>query len=146
MYMKLRKLTNTGDTIVEVLVVTAVLGLTLSISFATASRSLLNTRRAQESSQASDLVQSQIEVLRTMTGNHPMDPNYIFKSGPYCVSGTSSQPYKLSTGSDCNGINTFYNLADTYDNSSHTLTVAATWADVIDGTNDSVTMYYRLYK
>jgi prepilin-type N-terminal cleavage/methylation domain-containing protein len=53
-----------GDTIVEVMIVLAVLGLTLSISYATANHSLLAARQAQENSEASELLQSQVELLR----------------------------------------------------------------------------------
>ena len=39
-----------GDTIIEVLIVLAVLGLAIGITYATANRSILNARQAQESS------------------------------------------------------------------------------------------------
>jgi prepilin-type N-terminal cleavage/methylation domain-containing protein len=59
-------LNQAGDTIVEVLVVLAILGLALSISYATANRSLLNVRQAQEHAQALQLVQGQLEQFRSL--------------------------------------------------------------------------------
>ena len=52
-----------GDTIVEVMIVLAVLGLAIGISYATANRSLLNTRQAQENSMATAAAQSQVEQI-----------------------------------------------------------------------------------
>lgn len=66
MSLDLRKLSQSGDTIVEVMLVLAVLGLAMSVSYATVNRSLLQAREAQENSDASSLVQSQLERIRTI--------------------------------------------------------------------------------
>src|SRR5437868_4001892 len=73
-----------GDTIVEVLVVLAVLGLAIGISFATANRSLLATRAAQENSQATSYLQSQVEELRYLAP--ASSGQNIFQNGKFfCV-------------------------------------------------------------
>jgi prepilin-type N-terminal cleavage/methylation domain-containing protein len=64
-----------GDTIVEVIIVLAILGLAISISYATASRSLLNTRQAQETAEASEYVQSQIEGIHALAADTNADTN-----------------------------------------------------------------------
>lgn len=130
-----------GDTIVEVMIVLAVLGLAIGISYATANRSLLNARQAQENSEATQLVQSQIEGLRTMT----QDPaNNIFQGGPYCLS--QAAPYVILTGNGCNFGSIGYHIDITYtDSPTDTFTVKTTWPNVLGEGNDTVTMTYRLH-
>ncbi|HXE10132.1 MAG TPA: hypothetical protein VN554_01775, partial [Verrucomicrobiae bacterium] len=55
-----KKLDATGDTIIEVLIVLAVLGLSLSISYATANKGLQQSRNAQEHSAALGIIDSQV--------------------------------------------------------------------------------------
>lgn len=78
-----------GDTIVEVMIVLAVLGSAISISYATANRSLRNARQAQDSSFATSLAQAQIEYLRANANVEPStpvgpNPNYIYGSQVFC--------------------------------------------------------------
>jgi prepilin-type N-terminal cleavage/methylation domain-containing protein len=60
-----RALNQAGDTIVEVMVVLAVLGLAFAISYATANHGLIQSRNAEEHSQALGIVDSQVELLRS---------------------------------------------------------------------------------
>ncbi len=76
---------QSGDTIVEVMIVLAVLGLAIGISYATANRSLLNARQAQEASLATEVVQSQVELLQTLAGG-----GSIYNNQTFCVTGTGS--------------------------------------------------------
>src|SRR5438876_1235180 len=55
-----------GDTIVEVLIVVAVIGQLLAISFVTVNRSVSYVRQSEESSSAAGYVQSQVEALRSL--------------------------------------------------------------------------------
>lgn len=116
-----RKLDQTGDTIVEVLIVLAVLGLALSISYATANRSLLNARQGEETAQATRYAQSQIEALRilapqgttnTLSPYYVQNPNEnIFsQSNTFCIPDASQAvpivPYTATPAPNCmvNGI------------------------------------------
>jgi len=58
------KLGNRGDTIVEVMVTLAILGLAFSIAYATANHSLMLARNSEEHSEATQFLQSQIEQIR----------------------------------------------------------------------------------
>jgi prepilin-type N-terminal cleavage/methylation domain-containing protein len=101
-----------GDTIVEVMVVLAVLGLAIGISYATANRSLLNARQAQENSQATTAAQSQVEQLVSI-GCASSDPacatnnpliNYLAANPPnssFCI---VSGQVKASTDPGCQNI------------------------------------------
>ncbi|HVW22922.1 MAG TPA: prepilin-type N-terminal cleavage/methylation domain-containing protein [Candidatus Saccharimonadales bacterium] len=53
-----------GDTIVEVMVTLAILGLAFSIAYATANHSLMLARNSEEHSEATQFLQSQVEQIR----------------------------------------------------------------------------------
>jgi type II secretory pathway pseudopilin PulG len=147
---RLKTLGRAGDTIVEVMVVLAILGLAISISYATANRSLLNARQAQENSEATELIQSQIEALRTLTqaGDTPDIFNPILQH--YCLIPTGSPPtvtYTNAAGSTCSMTSVGYQIDITYSSApTDTFTVTATWPDVLGEGNDTVTTIYRLHQ
>src|SRR5665811_1867624 len=64
--MKRLKIHNSaGDTIVEVMIVLAVLGLAFAIAYATASHGLIQSRNAEEHSEALGIINSQVELVRS---------------------------------------------------------------------------------
>jgi prepilin-type N-terminal cleavage/methylation domain-containing protein len=152
MYLRKLKLSNhRGDTIVEVMVVLAVLGMAIGISYATANASLLETRQAQENSEATELAQSQIEALRTLT-QPGATPNIFASAGPYCL--VAAPPsYSLDTGSSCaiSGgsfnytISVMYLSPVTNPTTPDQFTVNVTWPDVQGYGNDQVTLVYRVH-
>ena len=136
-----------GDTIVEVMIVLAVLGFAISIAYATANRSLLNARQAQENSQATEIVQSQFENLRTLTTASPS----IFRLAPFCLN-ASGLPIVYSPVTCVYAPNPLYTLQISFSgtvspdpNAGGTFTVVATWPDVEGQGNDTVRTSYRLY-
>ncbi len=87
MIRRLRKLNQAGDTIVEVLIVLAVLGLALSIAYATANRGLQQSRNAQEHSQALGIINSQVELLRSaFAKQNGAAIETQGAAGPFCLS------------------------------------------------------------
>jgi Tfp pilus assembly protein PilV len=62
--LRLRKLGSHGDTIVEVLIATAIASLVLVSAYAITTRNTRATQDAQENSYAQKLVEQQIELLR----------------------------------------------------------------------------------
>jgi type II secretory pathway pseudopilin PulG len=150
------KLNRAGDTIVEVMVVLAILGLAISISYATANRSLLNARQAQENSEATELIQSQLEALRTLTSVTDV-PN-IFNAAlqNYCLVPTGVAPnikYTNASGASCTMTSVGYQINILYCNPitippcpTDTFTVTASWPDVLGEGNDTVTTIYRLHQ
>jgi type II secretory pathway pseudopilin PulG len=166
--MPLRPLRQTGDTIVEVIIVLAVLGLAISISYATANRSLQATRQAEENSQATELLQGQIEALRSYAANLSTDPNYIYQaSNAFCISSTgtvvttplisntdvaagNTKTYgnypNYATTNDCYQ-GKLYHIIIGYDSAqTDTFTARATWDDVTGQGQDTVTLVYRLHQ
>jgi len=80
------RLGSKGDTIVEVMIVLAVLSLAFSISSATANTSLQKARNAQEHSEALSYIKSQIELVRKAINNNVTLP----ASGPFCMDSSGS--------------------------------------------------------
>ena len=149
-----------GDTIVEVMIVLAVLGFAISISYATANRSLLDARRAQESSEAGSLLQTQVEGLRSMAAiPTPSADQNIFRptATKFCVN-TAVSPYLLvditepapPPATDPCYKRSLYYVSITYINDAasnpDTFTLKATWPDVAGEGDDSVTLIYRVHK
>ncbi len=158
MSLRLRKLTAGGDTIVEVMIVLAVLGMAIGISYATANRSLLNARQAQENSEATQIAQSQVEALRAFSGNDPTSPNYIYLNSLFCINTSGVAPVVATgfTGSNptnyaiyplsraCN--NGLYHVSINYGGlPNDTFTVQVIWDDVLGQGQDSVTLVYRVH-
>lgn len=159
MSTKLKFSNSRGDTIVEVLIVLAVLGLAIAIAYATANRSLLNARQAQENSAGTQIAQAQLEDVVSLgcaSGNphcpdptNPSSPNYLlFQPGSHCVD-TSTDPFTVRTNpnSACVIGSVPYHISVTYGDTPtqpHTFVVVVTWADALGQGNDTVTMNYRL--
>ena len=157
MLTKLTRLRDRGDTIVEVMVVLAVLGLAIGISYATANRSLLATRGAQENSQATELLQAQIEQVRalsTVTGS----AIYTTLFNRFCIdtsnlsvvafpnSGPLTQTNTTTYPAACGPINTYYYISVSYNNADDSFTAKAYWADVQGQGLDSSTLIYRAHQ
>lgn len=147
-----------GDTIIEVMIVLAVLGFAIGISYATANRSLAQARTAQENTEATELLQSQLERMRVFapTGTTDAAKNVFQPAGtPFCINASNAVDTDLSHctfgipqyqvtiscqadgGGDCKPkdpgvVNTF--------------TLRAEWGDIHTADTNSVTLVYRLYQ
>lgn len=146
----LRRLGEAGDTLVEVLMAIAVLGLALAGAFVTTNHSLLATRGSQERENGMKLVESQLEQVKNLALTNP---NAVFGTGvpaSFCVN--SSGAVVASTNAGCamnaSGVATtvepVYHLSITQDD--NTFTIVNRWTDVSGRQQDSVQMAYRVYK
>lgn len=162
--MLIKRLNNRGDTIIEVMIVLAVLGLAISISYATANRSLLNTRQAQENSEASKMLQSQIEGIRILGANGPNDPpdplvNPFKRTGAFCIKGGTVPELVGAADPFCNNNNDYYNLKVYYCpvngglpecagadmQEPGTFLITARWDNVRGAGTDSINFVYRYH-
>lgn len=157
----LRRLTQKGDTIIEVMIVLAVLGLAISIAYATANRSLLNARQAQENSEATRLIQSQLENLRILgaDGPTPLTPstNMFDNTAPFCINAGVKTTVSCSFGDEnryniriyyCTGSSQpQYAVCDASlkTATSKTFLIIATWDNVRGKGQDSSSFVYRYY-
>lgn len=143
------KLNSYGDTIVEVLIVLAVLGSALGISYATANRSLLGARQAQERSEALGYVQGQIELLRSFR-NSTGTTDIFSQSGDFCIPNAQSEnfatPDVAAGGDDPCLQGAFYHVSITYDSSQEKFIISAEWDDVRGSQPARISLDYRVFK
>lgn len=150
MLKKLKMYNSQGDTIVEVLVVLAVLGLAIGISYATANSSLQTTRSAQESAQATELLQSQVEAIRSLAATQ--SANIFQSSSAFCIDNTFTTVVDTSAVTPAPSCfqDGLYTVSITYvDNppvTPSTFTLLATWPDIQGKVQDSQTLLYRLHQ
>ena len=148
-----------GDTIVEVMIVLAVLGLAMGISYATANRSLLNARQAQENSIATEIARSQVEGLSSIgctSGDASCDPTNLANSGtpsyklfqqttPFCLNiADVGDPIKPVTDPACT-VDSLYHIQITY-TAPNNFTVEIIWDDVFENGHDTVIQSYTIPK
>lgn len=153
--LRLKRLNQRGDTIVEVMLVLAIVGLAVGISFATADSSLSQVTASSQNTQSTALLQQQIERLRSLVANPSTSPNYIFRtSGYYCVdasdnviatfTGTNLTNYTIYPAACVSG---GYHIAVSYNGTSDpTFTTTAYWDDIQGHGQDSATLTYRMHQ
>lgn len=165
----MKALKNQGDTIVEVLIVLAVLGFAISISYASASRSLADAEQSEENSYAAELAQTQVEEIRSMvlgsteapTGSISGLASIPVSPGPppsqqFCMNGGTASPSICQLQNNGNGVT--YTVTDTLTQTQNTnpandmyipyvnsFEVAVTWPDIQGQGTDEVTLYYNAY-
>lgn len=148
--LRLRKLAERGDTIVEVLISIAVISMILGGAYVTTNKSLQGTRAAQERSDALKLTESQLEAMKALAGTDNGGGLFANGLGDFCV---YNQAIIAATSANCKvnakGSPTTaqpaYTLKVTRTN-TNTFTVRATWAAIERSGTDSLDMTYRIYQ
>lgn len=153
------KLTQRGDTLIEVLIALVILGLVLVSAYSSTSRSLRSARQAQERSEATKLAEAQAERLKSLAPQfrHP-DRNVFITATPYCID-TSNTIREWATPGDpevelkhtppypaecVTGDRYFASI--TYDDAPDPLfTILVRW-ERIGGGEDNVRLNERLYQ
>ena len=99
MIVRLRKtmLKQRGDTIIEVLIAIAVASSVLAITYATMNRNMLTIRDSQERTEATKLLQGQIEALRQMSIDNPA--MLATANTNFCMDSNGSTPQAVTGGS-----------------------------------------------
>lgn len=96
--MKMRRLfsSETGDTIIEVLIAVTVIGLAIGLAYGVANRSLKSARQSQERTEAVKLAEGQTEQLKALSYRDDASDQGIFSVGQtYCLTNGEKQ---ISTG------------------------------------------------
>lgn len=152
------KRNQAGDTIIEVLLAIAIVGMVLGASYSTATRALRSGRFAQEHTEALKLAESQMEKLKYLASvyseaNPPTAAQDIFNTGVnqnvFCID-DNFMKVLASDGtytSLCSNISGLYKVSTTYDNTSSVslFKVVVTWERTAT-TQGNVSVSYRLYK
>jgi prepilin-type N-terminal cleavage/methylation domain-containing protein len=144
-----------GDTIIEVLIAIAVAASVLGIVFATSARNLRAIRDIQERSEATRLIQGQIEALRylysTSPSTMPVAGAVFCMNGPLPVSGfTGSVPNPTLLSEDfskyppgCKTTDKLYNYAIVGD-ATGTYKFYARWDSLTPSGRDQIIMAYKV--
>jgi prepilin-type N-terminal cleavage/methylation domain-containing protein len=136
--MKLIKLMQKGDTIVEVLIALAISSLLIGGAMASANQTLLGSLRSQERGEALKIAESQLEYLRgtgfTAIGS---DTSFYFSSSGARTAGAGS----------ISGAGIPYTVNITRSSpTDHNFTVTVTWSPAGGGAGlDNVSIRYGVY-
>jgi prepilin-type N-terminal cleavage/methylation domain-containing protein len=126
-----------GDTIVEVLICIAIVGLILVASYALANRSSTATRAAQERSEALGYSEAQLEQLKRFVAGNDAWNSLCFDSSGNATANTD----------DCNfGTEGRYHVQikmDAGENTTYTITT--TWDRIGGGQQQTLDISYRTY-
>jgi type II secretory pathway pseudopilin PulG len=162
-----RQINQAGDTIVEVLIATAVVSSVLAGAFLVSQKSSLAVRDSQEHSEMSQVLQGQVELVRSLALSATDNTSGIFAHPPggtkyFCVDGSNpANPVRVDFPSGfnlpapdadtyasyppkCSNIQSRYNVAVTYDPSSQVFTFTGRW-DRLSGGKNQEQLSYRIY-
>ena len=155
----MRRLINNqaGDTIIEVMLAIAVIGMVLGASYATATRALRTGRFAQEQTEALKLAESQIEKLKYIasTNRAPRSSNDVFDPDAgktsFCIDDGSTGTVRkiLTTDTNyaafCNNISQLYDQVVQFTPATNLFTSTISW-DGPTGIRGKMEVSYRLYR
>jgi type II secretory pathway pseudopilin PulG len=154
------RLNNRGDTIVEVIMAIAIVGLIVASSFSIANRSLLGVRDAQEHTEALKIAEGQLEKVKTLA-----DTNFASISitpNIYCIAddlsikqmtSVTSLPPRTSPNfppyvtAGCVDSTNIYHYAIQYAGPPQDVfTVSVQWDRVGGGQTNEVSLVYKVHK
>ncbi len=155
----MKRINERGDTIVEVMLSIAIIGMVLGASYATSTRALRAGRFAQEHTEALKLAESQLEKLKyvasVLPSAIPAPPNIFDATAagatPFCLDNSAPPFAKVlkSTPTFATACTSgFYTTAVNYDNAGgDVFTVAVTWTTEGDSSQQgNVQIAYKLHK
>jgi Tfp pilus assembly protein PilV len=143
---------QTGDTIVEVLIAVAVMGLSIGLAYGISNRSLKSARQTQERLEALKLVEGQVEQLKALS--YSTDNKGIFsENSAFCINngdkvvstdlilGDLDSDPLTKYNSDC--IKGLYHIA--VKRNSNEFTIVARWFGINGLNAEEVKSRYRLF-
>jgi type II secretory pathway pseudopilin PulG len=157
------KLTQRGDTIVEVLIAIAVVSSVLGMSYATMNRNLLTIRDNQERTEAVKLAQGQIESIKFAWNTN--DPALIASVGSneaFCMNGAVHRDFTGALGvepditlddpttyhAECSDLQGIYRRAVEYDSLADLYRIYVRWDRIggrgLDNGRSQIIMVYKL--
>lgn len=141
-----------GDTLIEVMLATAMIGMVIGASYASASRALRTGRFAQEQTEALKVAESQVEKLKYIASlglsADPATQNIFDTSAGNTTFCIDDSFHRQSPGNAvCQDISGLYKQSITYSGApTDTFTVEVTWTQIGSSNKGSVKIAYRLHK
>lgn len=137
----MRRLGDTGDTIIEVLIALTVVTSMLGGAYVTSSRSVNNNRQAQERGEALKLAEGQLERLKGLVSSGSTAPYTTTTS--FCIDDTNTVRSATPASCSVDTSGPAYYVTVTRQQANR-FTVTVSW-DRVGGGNETVVMTYRLY-
>ena len=141
--MNILRSSQGGDTIVEVIIAVSVVALLLTAAFVTTNRSTQTVRDAEEHTEALQLLQGQVELLRHAAANSGGVPSDSTLTSGFCLDASTSYAY---TNPACmaNGLYRLKIIEDTTaPGPTKAFDLTATWPSLA-GPNDVVNLAYKV--
>lgn len=135
------KFNSRGDTIIEVMFSMAIIGVVLAAAYATAAKNLQTSQLAKERTQASNIVQAQLEQLKIV------DPDIlanVLPTSSFCIDVQAANVVVDATDPD-NCIESYYKKTITKVNNQYTLVVEWIPPGGSEANKANVTVYYSDY-
>lgn len=137
------RLTQTGDTLVEVLIAMVIVSSVLGSAFVVVNRSTQNVRQAQEREEALGLLQGQVERMKVAAKDPTKQSSIFGASSKFCVNSLGN--IVAATDSSCaQGTNSDYKLSIERQ-SANLFQFYANW-DGPTGLNEQANIVYELYQ
>ena len=145
-----------GDTIIEVMLAVAVVGMVLAASYSIANRALLTGRYAQEQTEALKQAESQVEKLKYKASQFKQGDSVtgtifdtVVTATTFCIGDDANLSKVTSSDASyatvCKGRSGLYDQAVTYDAANNLYRVVITWDSPIIK-NANVEVAYKLYQ
>ncbi|MDZ7744362.1 MAG: prepilin-type N-terminal cleavage/methylation domain-containing protein [Candidatus Saccharibacteria bacterium] len=144
------RISERGDTIVEVLIAIAIVSLVLGGAYVSARRSLQMNQRAAERVEASKVVEQQLEKLKTVAAQPDNDLFASDTTEPYCIDGSLVRQDNLNEcrfGPDDGGSGRYQVqiFRDSSSDGRYVFNVRAQWDRLGGGDPQMLNAYYRVY-
>lgn len=135
-----------GDTIVEVVLATAIIATAIGIAYSVANRNLQNGISAGQRSQALSLASAQIERLKNAHLTNSADLNKYTIDKPFCILSDGGVEDVDKQDSKCTNFNaTQFSLNVNYKNDSRLFSAKLSWRSNTNvAISDELTLYYKL--
>jgi len=151
MQLNLKKLTQRGDTVVEVLICIAVIGLILGGAFVLTNRSLQGTRAAQERLNGIKLVEGQFEQMKSIAADTTKASTLFGAPASFCIDNNSlvkpAADPACTVGPDGSPSPTKQPIFKiTASRVGNTFDVKVVWDKVTGTGQDNVEMKYNVYQ
>lgn len=145
-FLKKAVKSSRGDTLVEVILATALISATIGIAVSMSNRNLQTGVSAAQRSQALAIAQDQVERIKNayLTSSPVLDSYKINK--PFCILANSSEEDVEASDSKCANFNGGqYSISITYGSSSLVFTTSVTWLSNSNTSGtDQLSLYYKL--
>jgi Tfp pilus assembly protein PilV len=145
MFIKKLLKNSKGDTIVEVLLSIATLSLVLTVSYALTNRNSQYIQQSQERSEAQNISEQQLELLRDY-----LEPATDWNASHFICFDNANPPQPTANNNQCfKGIQDVpgvgrYHTVISYDDATHTYTVETTWSSLTGATQQNLDLSYKL--